>query len=80
MEVASFFLWAIIPYWMSEAFSWSGIVFIVVMGFFLVIYICPGWDPAKLELEEGRRQLMIPDGVSAHKMSGLGGSDFKIRL
>ena len=52
------------------------------MGFFLDIYLCPGWDPAELELEEGRRQLMIINGVSVHKnkMIGLGGSDFKIGL
>ena len=67
---------------MSVAFGWSGIVSIVVMGFFLDIYLCPGWDPAELELEEGRRQLMIINGVSVHKnkMIGLGGSDFKIGL
>lgn len=59
MEVASFFLWAVVPYWMSEAFGWSGIVAIVVMGFFMDIYLRPGWDPASLELEEQHRQLMI---------------------
>jgi NhaP-type Na+/H+ or K+/H+ antiporter len=37
MEVASFFLWAVVPYWMSEALDWSGIVAIVVMGFFMDI-------------------------------------------
>mmetsp|Transcript_8014 Transcript_8014/g.16368 ORF Transcript_8014/g.16368 Transcript_8014/m.16368 type:complete len:987 (+) Transcript_8014:179-3139(+) len=59
MEVASFFLWAVVPYWMSEAFEWSGIVAIVVMGFFMDIYLRPGWDPAELEREEQMRQLMV---------------------
>lgn len=59
MEVASFFLWAVVPYWMSESFGWSGIVAIVVMGFFMDIYLRPGWDPADLELEEERRLMML---------------------
>jgi len=80
MEVASFFLWAVVPYWMSEAFGWSGIVSIVIMGFFMDIYLRPGWDPAEIELEEERRQLMIAAGASPHKMTGLGGSDSRIGL
>lgn len=59
MEVASFFLWAVVPYWLSEALGWSGIVAIVVMGFFMDIYLRPGWDPADLEVEEDRRRLLI---------------------
>jgi NhaP-type Na+/H+ or K+/H+ antiporter len=57
MEVASFFLWAVIPYWMAEAFEWSGIVAIVCMGFFMDIYLRPGWDPEEV-LREDRQQLM----------------------
>ncbi|KAL7433726.1 hypothetical protein ACHAXM_003699 [Skeletonema potamos] len=55
MEVASFFLWAVVPYWLAEAFSWSGIVAIVVMGFFMDMYLRPGWDAADLQLEEEER-------------------------
>jgi len=79
MEVASFFLWAVVPYWMAEAFGWSGIVSIVVMGFFMDIYLRPGWDPAELELEEERRQLMIV-ATNGPKMTGPGGSDSKLGL
>lgn len=39
MEVGSFFLWALIPYWISDGLEWSGIVSIVTMGFFMDIYI-----------------------------------------
>eukprot|EP00970_Alexandrium_tamarense_P014200 scaffold3950_cov175-Alexandrium_tamarense.AAC.1 len=67
MEVASFFLWAVIPYWMAEAFEWSGIVSIVVMGFFMDIYLRPGWDPEDLQQEEEERQLML----AASKDQGL---------
>lgn len=39
MEVGSFFLWALIPYYICDAVGWSGIVSIVVVGFFMDIYI-----------------------------------------
>ncbi|KAL7535190.1 hypothetical protein ACHAXR_010413 [Thalassiosira sp. AJA248-18] len=81
MEVASFFLWAVVPYWMSEAFGWSGIVAIVVMGFFMDIYLRPGWDPAELELEEERRQLYYAHAAANRKVpTGLGGVDSRIGL
>jgi NhaP-type Na+/H+ or K+/H+ antiporter len=73
MEVASFFLWAVVPYWMSEAFGWSGIVAIVVMGFFMDIYLRPGWDPASLELEEQHRQLMIAASAAPAHLRGTPG-------
>ena len=73
MEVASFFLWAVVPYWMSEAFGWSGIVAIVVMGFFMDIYLRPGWDPASLELEEQHRQLMIAASAAPSHLKGTPG-------
>jgi NhaP-type Na+/H+ or K+/H+ antiporter len=56
MEVASFFVWAVVPYWLAEAFSWSGIVAIVVMGFFMDMYLRPGWDPAELQQEEEQQE------------------------
>ena len=81
MEVASFFLWAVIPYWMSEAFGWSGIVSIVVMGFFMDIYLRPGWDPAELELLEEERRQLILSSASGQKVSPvLGGVDSRIGL
>ena len=55
MEVASFFLWAVVPYWMAEAFHWSGIVAIVVMGFFMDIYLRPGGDHTSNDAEEQHR-------------------------
>eukprot|EP00568_Trieres_chinensis_P016613 CAMPEP_0183320060 /NCGR_PEP_ID=MMETSP0160_2-20130417/65285_1 /TAXON_ID=2839 ORGANISM="Odontella Sinensis, Strain Grunow 1884" /NCGR_SAMPLE_ID=MMETSP0160_2 /ASSEMBLY_ACC=CAM_ASM_000250 /LENGTH=639 /DNA_ID=CAMNT_0025486671 /DNA_START=63 /DNA_END=1982 /DNA_ORIENTATION=- len=39
MEVGSFFIWALIPYYISDGVEWSGIVAIVVMGFFMDLYI-----------------------------------------
>lgn len=55
MEVASFFLWAVVPYWLAEAFGWSGIVAIVVMGFFMDMYLRPGWDATAIEEAEQER-------------------------
>jgi len=39
MEVASFFLWAGIPYYICDSIEFSGIVAIVAMGFFMDLYI-----------------------------------------
>lgn len=39
MEVGSFFLWAMMPYYICDGVGWSGIVGIVVVGFFMDIYI-----------------------------------------
>ena len=39
MEVGSFFLWALVPYYICEALNWSGIVAIVAMAFVMDIYI-----------------------------------------
>jgi len=39
MEVGSFLLWALIPYYISDGVEWSGIVAIVCMGFFMDMYI-----------------------------------------
>lgn len=39
MEVGSFFLWALIPYYICDSIEWSGIVALVAMGFFMDIYI-----------------------------------------
>ena len=48
MEVGSFFLWALIPYYICDSIEWSGIVAIVAMGFFMDIYIAaPKGDEAE---------------------------------
>mmetsp|Transcript_7623 Transcript_7623/g.10851 ORF Transcript_7623/g.10851 Transcript_7623/m.10851 type:complete len:744 (-) Transcript_7623:86-2317(-) len=39
MEVGSFFLWALIPYYICDGIGWSGIVSIVTIGFFMDVYI-----------------------------------------
>jgi NhaP-type Na+/H+ or K+/H+ antiporter len=39
MEVGSFFLWAVMPYYICDGVGWSGIVAIVAVGFFMDVYI-----------------------------------------
>jgi len=39
MEVGSFFLWALLPYYICDGVGWSGIVAVVAVGFFMDIYI-----------------------------------------
>lgn len=41
-EVISFFLWALVPYYTSDAMGLSGIVTLVFMGFFMDIFITSG--------------------------------------
>lgn len=48
MEVGSFFLWAMVPYYIADAIHLSGIVTIVAVGFFMDIYIAgPKGGPKK---------------------------------
>ena len=55
MEVGSFFLWALIPYYICDGIGWSGIVSIVVVGFFMDIYIAG----PKFDKVSGERPLSI---------------------
>jgi NhaP-type Na+/H+ or K+/H+ antiporter len=47
MEVGSFFLWALIPWYIADGLGMSGIVSIVAVGFFIDIYIAGPKDPNK---------------------------------
>ena len=50
MEVGSFFLWALIPYWICDGLEWSGIVSIVTMGFFMDVYVASPQEEAEEEV------------------------------
>lgn len=53
MEVGSFFLWALIPYYICDGVGWSGIVSIVAVGFFMDIYIAgPKRDRSSMDHRE----------------------------
>jgi NhaP-type Na+/H+ or K+/H+ antiporter len=39
MEVGSFFIWALAPYYICDELGWSGIVSIVAVAFFLDVYV-----------------------------------------
>lgn len=56
MEVASFFLWAGIPYYICDSIEFSGIVGIVAMGFFMDIYIAAP-----------KHRMMVPMPKPVHK-------------
>ena len=47
MEVGSFFLWALIPWYIADGLGMSGIVSIVAVGFFIDIYIAGPKDQSK---------------------------------
>jgi NhaP-type Na+/H+ or K+/H+ antiporter len=43
-EVAVFFCWALVPYYIAEAVGWSGIIAIMVMGFFMDYFVVGGFE------------------------------------
>lgn len=47
MEVGSFFLWALIPWYIADGLGMSGIVSIVAVGFFIDIYIAGPKDQSR---------------------------------
>ena len=51
-EVAIFFCWALIPYYIADGFEWSGIISIMVMGFMLDYYVIGGFVNDTAEWEE----------------------------
>eukprot|EP00557_Chaetoceros_sp_GSL56_P002237 CAMPEP_0176501456 /NCGR_PEP_ID=MMETSP0200_2-20121128/14169_1 /TAXON_ID=947934 /ORGANISM="Chaetoceros sp., Strain GSL56" /LENGTH=876 /DNA_ID=CAMNT_0017900341 /DNA_START=154 /DNA_END=2784 /DNA_ORIENTATION=+ len=67
MEVASFFLWAGIPYYVCDELELSGIVSIVTVGFFMDIYITtPKSTTPKLAIvnTEKLQSQKVPDSSS----------------
>lgn len=65
MEVASFFLWAGIPYYICDEFELSGIVAIVTIGFFMDIYITTPKHVAKMFRLQKQLTKMNESGATA---------------
>jgi NhaP-type Na+/H+ or K+/H+ antiporter len=55
-EVAMFFTWALIPYYIADGFQCSGIIAIMVMGFMLDYYVV-GSDSLSRRLEGGEEEV-----------------------
>mmetsp|Transcript_48608 Transcript_48608/g.146584 ORF Transcript_48608/g.146584 Transcript_48608/m.146584 type:complete len:623 (+) Transcript_48608:76-1944(+) len=65
MEVGSFFLWALVPYYICDIVGWSGIVGIVVMGFFMDVFIAaPKGGPIRWDITDDYVQ--FDDGDSTN--------------
>ncbi|KAL3936081.1 MAG: hypothetical protein SGBAC_008523 [Bacillariaceae sp.] len=47
-EVGVFFCWALIPYYVADGFSCSGIIAIMVMGFFMDFFVIGGSQPQQV--------------------------------
>jgi NhaP-type Na+/H+ or K+/H+ antiporter len=60
MEVGSFFLWAVIPYYICDGVGWSGIVSIVAVAFFMDIYIAGPKLQKRSGGQAGQRSNSIP--------------------
>mmetsp|Transcript_5831 Transcript_5831/g.11028 ORF Transcript_5831/g.11028 Transcript_5831/m.11028 type:complete len:613 (+) Transcript_5831:1377-3215(+) len=70
VEVFSFFLWAVIPYYVSEALHFSGIVAIVAMGFVMDLYIADSKRNVSSENLDG--SFSVQKSISADSMESLG--------
>lgn len=69
MEVGSFFLWALIPYYICDAVGWSGIVSIVVVGFFMDIYIAGPKKDNHTEKTRSAASVLKQDSQDSHSES-----------
>lgn len=65
-EVAVFFCWALVPYYIAEAFGWSGIIAIMVMGFFMDYFVVGGF-------ESGQRSWLDYMAIRGQTEDGFGG-------
>jgi len=64
MEVASFFLWAGIPYYMCDLMDLSGIVAIVTVGFFMDIYITTPKHRVQIVTNGNHKEIALNSPVS----------------
>lgn len=64
-EVAIFFCWALIPYYIADGLECSGIISIMTMGFFLDYFVVGGFDSegvSRMEYSSVRNQeIYVPD-------------------
>jgi NhaP-type Na+/H+ or K+/H+ antiporter len=63
-EVANFFIWALIPYYIADAIGYSGIISIMVMGFMLDYYVIGGFQSDEAEWTDYME--MRCEGDSSH--------------
>jgi len=56
-EVALFFAWALIPYYIADGLGVSGIISIMVMGFMLDYYVIGGNESDERECKSGNKHI-----------------------
>jgi NhaP-type Na+/H+ or K+/H+ antiporter len=75
VEVLSFFLWAVIPYYVADAFDLSGIVAIVAMGFLMDLYIADSKRNVSSENLDG--SFDVQKSISVDSLESAGGGQLK---
>jgi NhaP-type Na+/H+ or K+/H+ antiporter len=70
MEVASFFLWAGIPYYICDLADLSGIVAIVTVGFFMDIYITTPKHRVQILTNGNHKGIALNSPVSSYPVAG----------
>lgn len=87
-EVAMFFTWALVPYYIADGFGFSGIISIMVMGFMLDYFVLGGFESEEADWMEymSRRTQYFSETrfgrfrkVCAHAFSGRSHLDNKSR-
>lgn len=61
-EVAMFFTWALIPYYVADGFHYSGIISTMVMGFMLDFFVIGGFQSEDAEWSEYMQLRSLPPG------------------
>jgi len=78
-EVAVFFCWALVPYYIAEAVGWSGIISIMVMGFFMDYFVVGGSSESDQQQQRTGMEYMaieatiLPNGENYTVDDGVGG-------
>jgi NhaP-type Na+/H+ or K+/H+ antiporter len=75
-EVAVFFCWALIPYYIADGVDCSGIIAIMVMGFFMDYYVVGGFQSE----DDTVSDYMVIQAGDTNRMMQWGSTDWMTRL
>jgi NhaP-type Na+/H+ or K+/H+ antiporter len=80
MEVGSFFIWALVPYYICDEVGWSGIVSIVTVAFFLDVYVAGPKVPSPSSVSNDYMDMERPGIMSSPSDRSVGPLPFTERL
>jgi NhaP-type Na+/H+ or K+/H+ antiporter len=77
-EVAIFFCWALIPYYIADGLGCSGIISIMVMGFFMDYYVIGGFQSEDVAWTDYMAMRSDENGVAVEQQHGDRWSQMKV--